>query len=260
MRPTDRPADVKAPAGGKAGERGVQHSDLDGTRAKDSTSIGQGNLALPAGIASDIRAEHQAALAAARDAVAHAIRAGELLLEAKAALGHGEFGPWLAANVEFSARTAQGYMQLAKLDDQKRNAVADLSLRRALDFIATPPDRIEGECPDDQPWEPHGAIATAEHVFARETRIALVAESRAHPGFYWLSVLSLPLDEDQAAIEEYLCRPVRRDGVSAFLAGMRFPDCASTTWHVHAMQDGDTPHRICPAPGMRAAMAAEAPR
>lgn len=82
--------------------------------------------------ATEIRTEHEAAQRCASEAVAHAIRAGELLLEAKAALPHGEFGAWLAANVECSARTAQGYIRLAKLDDEKRNAVADLSLRSAL--------------------------------------------------------------------------------------------------------------------------------
>lgn len=83
-------------------------------------------------IASEIRSEHDAAQRSASEAVAHATRAGELLLEARAVLPHGQFLPWLAANVEFGERTAQGYMKLAKLTDEKRNAVADLSLRGAL--------------------------------------------------------------------------------------------------------------------------------
>ncbi len=87
-----------------------------------------------ADLAPAIRAEHEAAQTSARQAVAHAIRAGELLLQAKAALPHGEFGPWLTANVEFSERTAQGYMRLARecADPTKAQRVADLSLRGAL--------------------------------------------------------------------------------------------------------------------------------
>ena len=69
------------------------------------------------------------------------IRAGELLIQAKAALPHGAFGSWLSANVEFSDRTARGYMRLAGLDEAKRQRVADLSLRSALAAIADQRDR-----------------------------------------------------------------------------------------------------------------------
>lgn len=91
--------------------------------------------------ASEIQAEHDAARRCASEAVAHAIRAGEMLLQVKAALPHGAFGPWLAANVDFSDRTARGYMRLAGLDEAKRQRVADLSLRGALAAIADQRDR-----------------------------------------------------------------------------------------------------------------------
>ena len=91
-----------------------------------------------ADIAAAIGEEHEAAQAAARNAVAHAIHCGELLLEAKASLPHGVFGTWLARNVAFSDRTARGYMRLAGLDDAKRQRVANFSLRAALQSLATP--------------------------------------------------------------------------------------------------------------------------
>ena len=74
------------------------------------------NIVLRDSIASDIATEHQAAQEAARSAVAHAIRCGELLIEAKGSMPHGDFGSWLAGNVEFSDRTARGYMRLARFD------------------------------------------------------------------------------------------------------------------------------------------------
>jgi len=86
--------------------------------------------------ATNIRVEHEAAQHCASEAVAHAIRCGELLIEAKAALPHGAFGAWLAANVDFSDRTARGYMQLAGLDAANRQRVADMSLRDAMIAIA----------------------------------------------------------------------------------------------------------------------------
>ena len=91
--------------------------------------------------ASEIHNEHQAAQRCASEAVTHAIRAGELLIQAKAALPHGAFGSWLSTNVEFSDRTSRGYMQLAGLDEAKRQRVADLSLRSALAAIADQRDR-----------------------------------------------------------------------------------------------------------------------
>jgi hypothetical protein len=80
-----------------------------------------------------INAEHRACEAAAVSAVEHAIRCGELLLEAKERSGHGGWLEWLRKNCEVSSRHAQRYMQLAK-DKDKINAtrVSDLSLRGAM--------------------------------------------------------------------------------------------------------------------------------
>ncbi|MDE2453190.1 MAG: hypothetical protein KGL43_06320 [Burkholderiales bacterium] len=84
-----------------------------------------------------IVAAHKAVAGALRDAVGHAITAGELLLKAKAEMPHGEFGSWCAA-LPVSATTARGYMRLARLDPKKRQRVADMPLRAALLEIAAP--------------------------------------------------------------------------------------------------------------------------
>jgi hypothetical protein len=85
-----------------------------------------------ADIADAIQAEHKAAQGHQRSAVEHAIRCGMLLLQAKATMKHGEWEGWLSVNVRFSARSAQGYMRLARLDPAKAQRVADLSLSQAL--------------------------------------------------------------------------------------------------------------------------------
>src|SRR5262245_8311082 len=84
----------------------------------------------PAGgesLAQQINGAHAAAQHSLRASVEHAIRAGELLIEAKrtikSATGHGSWTTWLAENVEFSERLAQSYMRLARLPLEKRNAV-----------------------------------------------------------------------------------------------------------------------------------------
>ncbi len=83
-----------------------------------------------------INDEHKAAQQSQRSAVEHAVRCGQLLVGAKKSVAHGEWYAWVQQNLKFSERTAQGYMRLACIDLQKRNAVADLSLREALKAIA----------------------------------------------------------------------------------------------------------------------------
>jgi hypothetical protein len=63
--------------------------------------------------AEEINAEHERAYGKATEALEHARRAEELLLQAKKVLGHGQWLPWLKEHCRFSARTAQGYMRLA---------------------------------------------------------------------------------------------------------------------------------------------------
>jgi hypothetical protein len=94
------------------------------------------DLAVDDDLIEQIRHEHDAVQQSLRDSVAHAMRCGELLIQAKAALPHGYFSSWLRDNVTFSDRTARAYMRLAAFDEAKRQRVADLSLRQALEEIA----------------------------------------------------------------------------------------------------------------------------
>jgi hypothetical protein len=65
-------------------------------------------------LAEQINAAHAEVLAAVRTSLLHARTAGDLLLQAKARCQHGQWLPWLAGNVQFSERTAQAYMRVAK--------------------------------------------------------------------------------------------------------------------------------------------------
>jgi hypothetical protein len=87
------------------------------------------------------RSYHEATIEALRHSVEYAIDAGNLLLEAKEQLKHGQWLPWLAANCTMSERTAQLYMRLARnraaIEDQMKSAgVADLTLEQAAALIA----------------------------------------------------------------------------------------------------------------------------
>jgi hypothetical protein len=91
-----------------------------------------------------IKAEHTAAAASLKDSVRHAIAAGELLIEAKALVPHGQWLPWLADHVSISERTAQLYMRVAKnraeVEKRVRNGVADLTLNEAAGLLALSSD------------------------------------------------------------------------------------------------------------------------
>jgi len=91
-----------------------------------------------------IREAHREAQGAFAHALDRAMAAGELLIEAKARLGHGTWLPWLQGACAIPERTAQAYMRLARNREQLKSAtVADLGVRDALALLTEP------KSPDD---------------------------------------------------------------------------------------------------------------
>jgi hypothetical protein len=92
-------------------------------------------------LASETRKAHASAGDYQRRSLEQAMRAGEMLLEAKALVGHGKWLPWLREHCEMSERTAQLYMRFARKRDvveaEKRN-VADLGIRGAIEALTLP--------------------------------------------------------------------------------------------------------------------------
>jgi len=101
-------------------------------------------------ITGELGARHAAFETALGQALEHAFRAGELLIEAKALVPHGGWLRWLEENFAGSERTAQGYMQLASESDPR--LVADLGVRGALAALAAP--TTPATLDDGQPAEP----------------------------------------------------------------------------------------------------------
>lgn len=79
----------------------------------------------------------------ARKATEYAFEVGQLLIEAKKQVQHGEWANWLETDCNLAPRTARAYMRLAKqlpaLSDEKRQHVANLPVREAMKAIATDP-------------------------------------------------------------------------------------------------------------------------
>ncbi|MDY5338127.1 MULTISPECIES: DUF3102 domain-containing protein [Intestinimonas] len=67
---------------------------------------------------------------------------GARLIEAKGMLSHGEWLPWLTEQVEFSERTAQNFMRLAR-EWSNPQTLADLGASKALALLALPAEERE---------------------------------------------------------------------------------------------------------------------
>lgn len=115
-------------------------------------------------LAAEIKNEHKAVSAALQRGVIHAMNAGDLLIEAKAHLKHGQWLPWVAKNCAFSERTIQLYIKLAKnratIEKEMANpqSVADLTLNEAaalcvlagrIEKLIEYAKRAETSTPDD---------------------------------------------------------------------------------------------------------------
>jgi integrase len=102
------------------------------------------NLVLPTlpDLVARIKAEHEAVAMALWDSLQHALHAGDLLIEAKRQIEHGEWSDWLDKHCQVSQRSARAYMQLAKnrseIEAAKRQSTADLSVNGALKLLANP--------------------------------------------------------------------------------------------------------------------------
>jgi len=115
-----------------------------------------------------IREQHEACEAAMSATVQHAIRAGELLAEAKAQVAHGEWLPWLSENFDGSRTVAWTYMRLAS--NVQRVEHLD-SIREAITELAAP-----RETDEQVPVEP----CRTSHRFSAGSVSLLVGNFNAH--------------------------------------------------------------------------------
>jgi hypothetical protein len=86
----------------------------------ETTAIIEGSNSL-ADLAARINEAHVSTVQGLKTVTYRAIEVGELLLDAKAQVPHGEWLIWLGANTELSDRVAQNYMRVAKHKDWLAN-------------------------------------------------------------------------------------------------------------------------------------------
>jgi hypothetical protein len=101
---------------------------------------------------SEIITLHNEIVSYLRMSVKKAIRIGELLSEQKACLQHGEFLPWIKANLSFTERTAQNYMRLYTQRDLLKNENVSY-LAEGYRLFCAPKERDKGRSLYEQQFE-----------------------------------------------------------------------------------------------------------
>jgi hypothetical protein len=102
----------------------------------------------PAALLAAANAEHEAGLRAERASLEHYRKAGDALLRAKAAAGHGKWLPLLKERSSISNQRASEYMRLAA-GWGKIPPGGNFTLKQALRIIAGEPAEEEGETLDE---------------------------------------------------------------------------------------------------------------
>jgi hypothetical protein len=168
-------------------------------------------LALP-DVAQAIDREHRAAHQAARTALEHALECGRLLIEAKAAVPHGDWLPWLEEHTTVGARQAQNYMRLtrrrAEIEDANAQRDSHLPIRDAIALLAdhlAEAKLAEGEAADRSNWGPgewagyiHGSLKARRASLLELRRRLLLALASSEPGTSDARRLRRQLDEVEA--------------------------------------------------------------
>lgn len=98
------------------------------------------------------------------------VEIGRRLIRAKEILPHGQWAAWLAEKVEFSERTAQNFMRVAK-EYANPQPVADLGLTKALLLLQVPENEREEFVA--KPHETEGGEKTVAEMSKRELEKAI---------------------------------------------------------------------------------------
>lgn len=101
-----------------------------------------------------IRTEHEAASAAARSALEHALECGRLLAQARAQVPHGSWENYLTDTCGIAPRTGRLYLRLHAHRDRlgNRQRVAGLTVREAAKMVAEPrPEVVDAGQADELP-------------------------------------------------------------------------------------------------------------
>lgn len=179
--------------------------------------------------AQKIMLHHNAAHVAANSAISHAKEAGRLLLEVKAALPHGEFTPWIEANLPVTARQAQRYMQAAQGRELVRRSKSD-----TVSYLTCNDQEEKSHVKElaelfAPEWVPMKGYS---YSFANDSGAYWVAESDKYPGYFHVSRL-YGSGEDDDGLYDGTRRPIIGVGVEHTLKSFDLDSPADADWELY---------------------------
>jgi hypothetical protein len=177
-------------------------------------------------LAADINRLHELANQRADEAIEHAKAAGLLLLEAKAAVPHGEWLGWLETNVFVTPRQVQRYMRVAQgkpLPIRAERPIAPPAKNDTVSHLEVDAPRLFPGDPDAADFVPEAGYCYS-HVMP-DTTIYVVEPSIKHPGYFFVSKMDAATD-----MVDYTRRPVAADWVEANLEYFGLSEPATAKW------------------------------
>lgn len=126
---------------------------------------------------------------------------GQRLIEAKALLSEGEWLPWLAEKVDFSPRTAQRFMRLAR-EWSDATALSHLGASKALQLLALPESEREEFL--SEPHQVNGEEKTVVDMTSRELEKAIKERDEARKAAEQAKADKKAADEARASMEQSL--------------------------------------------------------
>ena len=162
-------------------------------------------------LAERIREEHQACLQSLRKGVEHALKVGELLVQAKELVKHGDWGDWVETNCDFTPRMACYYMEAFRNVQRglvKTETISEMTLKDVL-FQADVEGRVGERREPSRKTLKRAKVEAAEEMIELCNRLeTLVAEAvqseKTALGDYTLAMVMVKINKVYETLGNYL--------------------------------------------------------
>jgi hypothetical protein len=145
-------------------------------------------------------------------------RIGQLLVEVREKIGHGQWLPWLKKNVPFTDRSARNYVAVYEHRDRiKLESVSDLTSAYKMLAAPTEPEEHEVVVAANPKFVPSKGCGLMGHGTFKGLVWIVNIEPYTTEGFYHIAIESSEARRDSAGAVEGTKKPARADSVEYVL-------------------------------------------